>query len=104
MIENIHPALNELLDACAKRGHVTFDQINALLPDEYVDADRVDELLAHLDVRRIVLVDNRQVPKDHLPKHAVQVIAEAELWRRSPRRGRGGRGRGSAGHGRRRGG
>ena len=81
MIENIHPALHELFEAGRQRGHVTFDQINSLLPDEYVDPDRVDELLAHLDMRGIRLVDNHQVPSSHLAKSAVEVIAEVELLR-----------------------
>ena len=81
MIENIHPALHELFEAGRQRGHVTFDQINSLLPDEYVDPDRVDELLAHLDMRSIRLVDNRQVPVDHLAKSAVDILAEVELLR-----------------------
>ena len=68
MINVLHPAVLELIEGGLKRGFITFDELNALLPDEYVDPDKVDELLAHFRVESIRLLDNISVPHEHRPK------------------------------------
>ena len=67
MIDAMHPAMTELIEFGKCHGLITFDQLNALLPDEYVDPDRIDEILAYLDLVGIVLVDNTKMPTNRLP-------------------------------------
>jgi RNA polymerase primary sigma factor len=67
MIDTMHPAMTELIEFGKCHGRITFDQLNALLPDESVDPDRIDEILAYLDLVGIVLVDNTKMPPKFLP-------------------------------------
>ena len=39
-----HPAVNELIESGVKRGYITYDELNELLPDEMVEPDKIDEL------------------------------------------------------------
>jgi RNA polymerase primary sigma factor len=66
--DQIHPAVAELLAGGKQCGFITFDQLNALLPDEYVDPDKVDELLATLHVSSVRLVCEAYLPKHLRPK------------------------------------
>jgi RNA polymerase primary sigma factor len=68
LINVLHPAVLELIHGGLQRGFITFDELNALLPDEYVDPDKVDELLAHFRVESIRLIDNISVPQEFRPK------------------------------------
>ncbi len=40
----LQPAIFELMSYGAQKGFITFDQLVALLPDQYVDPDKLDEL------------------------------------------------------------
>jgi RNA polymerase primary sigma factor len=53
----MHPAVAELLKSGAKRGYVTYDELNTLLPDELVEPDKLDELLVRFDGSNIKLID-----------------------------------------------
>jgi len=66
----IHPAVRELIEDSQRTGFVTFDQLNALLPDEYVDPDKVDELLVLLRQLNIRLLSEMDLPLAKRPMHA----------------------------------
>ena len=68
MLDAMHPALTELIENGKQCRFVTFDQLNAILPDQYVEPDRIDELLVLLDSQTIKLFDNGQVPPEYLTK------------------------------------
>ncbi|MDX2119376.1 MAG: RNA polymerase sigma factor RpoD [Planctomycetota bacterium] len=57
MIGELHPALAELIDLGRRRGWLSYEEINNTLPDEWVDPERLDELLVLIDRLRIELVD-----------------------------------------------
>ncbi len=48
-------------------GYLTFDQVNAYLPDEAVDPEKIDALLVALEERGIELVDTPPVPRAAKP-------------------------------------
>ena len=54
--QQTHPAVEELINSGAQRGFVTYDELNTLLPDEFVDPDKLDELLDPMSMTR---------PSDH---------------------------------------
>ncbi len=56
--------LAALIAAGRKAGYLTFDQVNAYLPDEAVDPAKIDALLVALEERGIELVDTPPVPRD----------------------------------------
>ncbi|MDX1565110.1 MAG: sigma-70 family RNA polymerase sigma factor, partial [Phycisphaeraceae bacterium] len=57
MIEQIDPNVLELEAKGKKAGYVTYDQLTALLPDEWVEPDRIDQLLNRFQRKDIYLVD-----------------------------------------------
>ncbi|QDU34459.1 RNA polymerase sigma factor SigA [Poriferisphaera corsica] len=74
----LHPAVEELLGFGRERGFITFDQMNALLPDEYVDPVKVEGLLSVMELDGVGLYNNLQVPEKFKPKKKVDVIEEAD--------------------------
>ncbi len=62
MPDHVHPAVAELFESGGKFGVITFDQLNALLPDDYVDSERIDDFLMSLDELGIRLLGNYDAP------------------------------------------
>jgi RNA polymerase primary sigma factor len=56
--------LAALIAAGRVTGFLTFDQVNAYLPDEAVDPEKIDALLVALEERGIELVDTPPQPRD----------------------------------------
>ncbi len=57
MIAETHPAVAELIESGKRRGFITYDELNTLLPDEMVEPDKLDELLVRFDTMSIRLID-----------------------------------------------
>jgi len=77
---NLHPAVQELIEAGKKRNFITFDQLNAILPDEYVDPFKLDELLLFIDSLGIELYDALMVPAAYRPKpEPLAIVAEPDI-------------------------
>ncbi|MFN5756154.1 MAG: sigma-70 family RNA polymerase sigma factor [Planctomycetia bacterium] len=62
--------LQALITAGRAQGYLTFDQVNAYLPDEAVDPEKIDALLVALEERGIDLVDSAPEPQAAQPAHA----------------------------------
>ncbi|MHC4305104.1 MAG: RNA polymerase sigma factor RpoD [Planctomycetota bacterium] len=45
----MHPTLRELVEISAKRKWISYEEINTALPDEMVDAEKLDELLVAIE-------------------------------------------------------
>jgi RNA polymerase primary sigma factor len=58
-----HPAVNELIESGVKRGYITYDELNELLPDEMVEPDKIDELLVRLDALSVRILDGGPSPR-----------------------------------------
>jgi RNA polymerase primary sigma factor len=54
---DLHPAVADLLELGRRRGWLSYEELNNVIPDEMVDAERLDELLTILDHFSIELVD-----------------------------------------------
>ena len=73
-LDHLHDAdLRGLIEAGQRSGYLTFDQINAYLPDEAVDPEKIDALLIALDDRGIELVE--QLPEEPAPGPADELAA-----------------------------
>ena len=55
--EGLHPAMQALLDLGLRRKWLSYEELNNTLPDEMVDAERLDELLQTIDRMGIELID-----------------------------------------------
>jgi len=64
MIVELHPAVQELIDAGRKTGKISYDQLNALFPDEYVDPMMVDQFFVLLRSLGIEMIDENHLPAD----------------------------------------
>ena len=74
----LHPAVEELLVCGRERGFITFDQMNGILPDEYVEPEKVEELLSLMERDGILLYNNAQVPEEYRPKPVVVLEEDVE--------------------------
>ena len=63
--QTLHPALEELIGNSCKRGFITYDELNTLLPDELVAPDKIDGLLVYLESLAIALVESSRAPRPH---------------------------------------
>lgn len=55
-------ALTELITRGKKQGHLTYDEINAVLPDEMLSSDQIDETLMMFDELEIEILDEDKCP------------------------------------------
>ncbi|MEM1354497.1 MAG: RNA polymerase sigma factor RpoD [Planctomycetota bacterium] len=83
-LDTLHPAVCELVEHGQQAGFVTFDQLNAILPDRYVEPDKLDEMLVYLRELGIELVSAMAMPLAQRPYDKeklglrVEVAAEPE--------------------------
>jgi len=71
-----HPAVEELVQNGSKKGFITYDELNALLPDEMVDPEQIDKLLVRLQLLGINIVEGTLEP---VRKKPAAVLAEDEV-------------------------
>ncbi len=60
----MHEAVAELIEAGKRRNYITYDEMNAMLPDEMVEPDKLDMLLVQLDSLGIKLIDQGEQSLD----------------------------------------
>jgi len=70
-ITETHEAITQLIDAGNRRGYITYDELNAKLPDEMVEPDKIDVLLVQLDTLGIKLIDQGDQPLEPVKKEAL---------------------------------
>ena len=74
IVEEMHPAVAELMANGKKRGNLTYDDLNTLLPDELVDPDKLHELLVKCDSWGITLIRSHRKPiSSGKPKSPVKI-------------------------------
>ncbi|MEM6334823.1 MAG: sigma-70 family RNA polymerase sigma factor, partial [Planctomycetota bacterium] len=83
MTHTLHPAIIELLTQGKARGYIVFDQLIALLPDNYVDPDKLDELIQVCRREGIVMLDNLSLPRGvpPMPRSAAEIEAQVQAAR-----------------------
>ncbi|MEX0886798.1 MAG: RNA polymerase sigma factor RpoD [Phycisphaeraceae bacterium] len=64
MTDQMHPAVAELIRCGECHACVTFDQLIALLPDEMVETDRLERLLARFEQMGVRLVSELDAPPE----------------------------------------
>ena len=68
--------LEALIATGLSQGYLTFDQVNAFLPDEAVDPEKIDALLVALEEKGIDLVDTPPAPEATLDQPATAAPAK----------------------------
>lgn len=62
-----HPALEEMIANGQAQGRVTYDELNALLPDEMVEPDQIDKVLYRLEELGVQMVEGTVEPVRRKP-------------------------------------
>ena len=60
MIGIVHPAVNELIEVGKGRGWLSYEELNNIIPDEYVEIPPIHALITKLDEQGIELVDEME--------------------------------------------
>lgn len=76
MVEHTDPELQQLIDKGKAQGYLTYDDVNAYLPDEAVSPEKLDNLLIELDDCGIELLD--EPPKDEFESQPLAPAPSAE--------------------------
>ena len=62
-IDSLSGSLQDLVLQGVKRGWISYEELNTVLPDAYVDPDRIDELLVLFRAEGIRMVDEIEVQR-----------------------------------------
>jgi len=62
--ETFEPDVRHLIEEGRKKGFLTYEEINRVLPDDLVSSEKLDALLMHLDDMGVQLVDESEVAEE----------------------------------------
>ena len=77
----MEPQVKALFDKGKQKGYLTYEEINEMLPDDIVSADRLDQILTELDDLGVDLVDESEVVDNaytHIETESAKKIANDE--------------------------
>ncbi len=75
-IENFDPDVRLLIEEGRKKGYLTYEEINRVLPDDLVSPEKLDTLLTQLDEMGIQLLDEAEVESEEEAESASDEEAE----------------------------
>src|SRR5258708_15582720 len=71
-------AVKKLIRNAKKRGYVTHDQINSVLPSEEVNSEQIEDVLAMFSEMGINVVETEEAEQEEEPKEEAEEEPEAE--------------------------
>jgi RNA polymerase primary sigma factor len=72
--------IKQLITLGKKKGYLTFDEINQILPEDITSSEVIDEILSTLDREKIDLLDSETARvKDRTAKHALSPKADGPM-------------------------
>ena len=71
-------AVRKMIKAAKKRGYVTHDQVNAVLPSEEVTSDQIEDVFAMLSEMGINVVETEEAESEDAPEEAKEEPEEEE--------------------------
>src|SRR6202045_831093 len=71
-------AVKKLIRNAKKRGYVTHDQINSVLPSEEVNSEQIEDVLALFSEMGINVVETEEAEQEEEPKEEAEEEPEAE--------------------------
>src|SRR6266576_4567428 len=71
-------AVKKLIRGAKKRGYVTVDQINAVLPSEEVNSEQIEDVLAMFSEMGVNVVENEDAADDEEQREEPEEEAEPE--------------------------
>ena len=85
-IEDLSGSLRDLIAHGAKRGWICYEEINTVLPDRFVDPDRIDELLVLIKEHGIRVVDQIEVDRHSWKSFEAPLETDLKFQRDDPKR------------------
>ncbi|MCH2144372.1 MAG: RNA polymerase sigma factor RpoD [Phycisphaerales bacterium] len=85
-IDTLNGSLQELALHGAKRGWVSYEELNTVLPDAFVDPDRLDELLVLFRANNIRMVDEIEVERRRWKSFRPPLETDLKFQRDDPKR------------------
>src|SRR5262245_46687305 len=78
-------AVKKLIRTAKKRGYVTHDEINAVLPSEEVNSEQIEDVLAMFSEMGVNVVETEEANDDNRRKKTTRPRARTSWSRSSPR-------------------
>ncbi|MEC7352511.1 MAG: RNA polymerase sigma factor region1.1 domain-containing protein, partial [Planctomycetota bacterium] len=85
-IDDLSGSLHGLITHGAKRGWICYEEINTVLPDRFVDPDRIDELLVLIKGHGIRVVDQLEVDRHNWKSFEAPLETDLKFQRDDPKR------------------
>ncbi len=82
VVISMYPEVERLVSLGCKRGFITYDEMNNILPDEMIEPEQMDELLVRLDSLGVGLTDSSKVKSFLKSRKAITPAVETK---RKPR-------------------
>ncbi len=85
-IESLSGSLKGLLEHGMKRGWICYEEINTVLPDAFVDPDRIDEILVLVKLSGIRIADQIEVDRHGWKTFAAPLETDLKFQRDDPKK------------------
>ena len=86
-IDTISPVLRELVERGMSRRWISYEELNTCLPDEFVDPEKIDELLVFMGEHSIEMVDEVEVRRNNYVCFEAPLQTNLKFQRDDPKRG-----------------
>ena len=86
-IDTLNGSLQDLAKQGAKRGWISYEELNTVLPDAFVDPDRLDELLVLFRSLEIRMVNESESSRCRVNSIAPKSSSPSEMVAKSVRSG-----------------
>ena len=85
-IESLSGSLKALFEHGQKRGWICYEEINTVLPDAFVDPDRIDEILVLVKTSGIRIADQIEVDRHGWKPFPAQLETDLKFQRDDPKK------------------
>ena len=85
-IETLPGSLRELTEQGSKRGWISYEELNTVLPDAFVDPDRLDELLVLFRANGIRMIDEPERRRHRWKSFYAPLETDLKFQRDDPKR------------------
>ena len=85
-LETFSPVLRELVEHGIRRRWISYEELNTCLPDEFVDPEKIDELLVFLGEHSIEMVDEVEIRRNSYICFEAPLQTNLKFQRDDPKR------------------
>ena len=86
-LDSASPVLRELVQHGISRRWISYEELNTCLPDEYVDPEKIDELLVFMGDHFIEMVDEVEVRRNNYVCFDAPLQTNLKFQRDDPKKG-----------------